>query len=130
MPFIQQAISPVNLSQPNTASERYRDRGDSGDEFDYIVNYTLTNVLRQLASVLAVADGIFKNLNHELTSIRNRSNKVKQKIEDVDKAFEEYDLEMLRKLYYYYYYFYHYYYIGHYTYLLLLTKKEKKKRIN
>lgn len=99
MPFIQQAISPVNLSRPNTSSERYRDRGDSGDDFDYIVNYTLSNVLRQLASVLAVADGIFHDLNHELTSIRDRSNKVKQQIEDVDKALEEYDLEVLRKFY-------------------------------
>lgn len=97
MPFIQQVINPVNLSRPDTASERYRDATDSGDEFGYFVNYTLSNVLRQLASVLAVADGIFHDLNNELGSIRTRTEKVKRQIVDVDKALEEYDLEVIRK---------------------------------
>lgn len=125
MPFIQQVITPVNLSRAPPTNERYRNAaavsssaatdgaagagaaasaasaaaaGDTGNEFDFFVNFTLSNVLRQLASVLAVADGIFQDLNNELSSIRTRTDTVRQKIEIVDKTLEDYDLEMLRKL--------------------------------
>lgn len=97
MPFIQQVINPVNLSRPDTNSERYRHAADSCDEFGYFVNFTLSNVLRQLASVLAVADGIFHDLNNELGAIRTRTEKVKRQIEDVDKVLEEYEMGVIRE---------------------------------
>lgn len=111
MPFIQQVITPVNLSRPSSTNERYRNVAaassadgsggngttDTDNEFDRFVNHTLSNVLRQLASVLAVADGIFTDLNNELGTIRTRADTVRRKIGNVDKSLEEYDLEMLRK---------------------------------
>lgn len=99
MPFIQQVISPVNLSRPDPTNEKYRRDDICGDEFGFITNYTLSNVLRQLASVLLVADGIFQDLNVELNTIRQRTDKVKQQIEYVDKTLEEYDLEVLREFF-------------------------------
>lgn len=50
-------------------------------ELESITNVTLSNALRQLASLLLISNEIFAELNHELESITERSMSVKKRIE-------------------------------------------------
>lgn len=115
MPFVQRVIHPIFLSRPSQR-ERITPTNDpsnvstapktllsnkqisSNDEFDFIANFTLSNVLRQLASVLLVADEILTDLNDELKNIRHRTENVKQRIDGVERILEGFDSNIIRKL--------------------------------
>lgn len=97
MPFVQRVVQPVYVSRPSqheqksTAVEPFESKSHTNDEFNFIANFTLSNVLRQLASVLLVADGILGNLNEELKSIRTRSERLKERIRVVGHNVEQLD---------------------------------------
>ncbi|XP_055298073.1 uncharacterized protein LOC129566299 isoform X2 [Sitodiplosis mosellana] len=109
MPFIQRIVEPVFLSRPTQQSTTAEQQPSSTaitttttvskattttathDDFTSIANCTLANILRQLASVVLVADKILSDLGNELHTIRERSNNIQKRIVGVEKSLENID---------------------------------------
>lgn len=113
MPFIQRIVEPVFLSRPTPSSSSapaaavaaassststtsaqvvaHSNRNDlsAGDEFTSIANCTLSNILRQLASVILCADEILGGLGDELQTIRIRTENIRRRINGVERILEE-----------------------------------------
>lgn len=103
MPFIQRTIEPVFLSRPTQQQQQQQasattaggsssiakaKKQSQNDEFTLIANCTLANVLRQLGSVVLIADEILSDLGNELHRIRIRSDKIRKRITNVEKSLE------------------------------------------
>lgn len=106
MPFIQRIIEPVFLSRPTQQQQQQQQRQQQSsattpresssiaktkkqsqnDDFTLIANCTLANVLRQLGSVVLIADEILSDLGNELHTIRIRSDKIRKRITNVEKS--------------------------------------------
>lgn len=90
MPFIQRIVEPIYLSRTplwdNDGKPIVND-----DELTAVTNSTLANALRQLASLVLVANDIFTDLNGHLQKITNRSEKLKVKISIVEDKVNQYD---------------------------------------
>lgn len=102
MPFIQRIIEPVFVSRPSehertiqTTHNKHKPSANDDDEFTSIANCTLSNVLRQLASVVLIADKIMVDLNGELQNIRSRTEKIKERINGVEQTLENIDLTVI-----------------------------------
>ncbi|KAM8704741.1 hypothetical protein ACLKA7_009231 [Drosophila subpalustris] len=67
----------------------------SGYEFDSISNITLSNALRQLASLVLIASDIFDDLQRELQSVGERAGRVQRKILAVERRVCAYDPKMV-----------------------------------
>lgn len=100
MPFIQRIIEPVFLSRPTHQSTREEStnvatnetkRNTQYDDFYTVANCTLANVLRQLGSVVLIADEILCDLGNELQEIRSRSDNIQKRIAGVEKSLENID---------------------------------------
>ncbi|XP_055373794.1 putative uncharacterized protein DDB_G0282133 [Condylostylus longicornis] len=63
----------------------------NGKEFETISNITLTNCLRQLASVVIIANDIFLDLNTELQRVSCRTQNIKQKILALEDSVSKYN---------------------------------------
>lgn len=61
------------------------------DDFGAISNCTLSNILRQLASLVLCADGILGSLGDELQRIQHRTEKIKRRLVGVERSIEEID---------------------------------------
>lgn len=90
MPFVQRVIEPKHLSRTSLWDEDGRPRV-SDDELEAVTNNTLSNALRQLASLVLVADDIFTELRKELCAIAKRSEQLKTKIGVVEEKVAAYD---------------------------------------
>ena len=81
MPFIQRFVEPIHVSRTCIKD----DNGQlvslpNNREFEAVFNNTLSNELRQLASLLLIADSIFHDLGQQLHHICQRSNRLKSKV--------------------------------------------------
>lgn len=80
MPFVQRAVGPVHLSRVKLHDERgvptVRDR-----ELDAVTNFALSNALRQMASVAALADEVFRELRDQLTNVATRSAMLQHRVQ-------------------------------------------------
>ncbi|KAL9897110.1 NHS actin remodeling regulator GUK-holder isoform 1-T1 [Glossina fuscipes fuscipes] len=63
----------------------------AGHEFDSISNITLSNALRQLASLVLIASDIFADLHKELRIVGERARVVQNKIITVERNVSDYD---------------------------------------
>lgn len=106
MPFIQRIIEPVFLSRPTQQSTREESTNQitnetkqniQYDDFHSVANSTLANVLRQLGSVVLIADEILCDLGNELQAIRNRSDNIQKRIIGVEKSLENIDSTIICK---------------------------------
>ncbi|KAL0280884.1 UNVERIFIED_CONTAM: hypothetical protein PYX00_002047 [Menopon gallinae] len=79
MPFIQRTVQPKHLSQKSLFDENGRSLV-SDFELEAVTNNTLSNVLRQLASLVLVANDIFEDLARQLQDVHERSTKLKASI--------------------------------------------------
>uniref|UniRef100_A0A1I8NKS9 Uncharacterized protein n=1 Tax=Musca domestica TaxID=7370 RepID=A0A1I8NKS9_MUSDO len=70
----------------------------AGYEFDSISNITLSNALRQLASLVLIASDIFDDLQKELQSVGDRARVVQKKIIAVERRVSAYDPKMVTVL--------------------------------
>lgn len=90
MPFVQRIVEPRFLSRTSLRTE-------SGDplvtdcELEAVINNTLSNALRQLASLVLVANDIFSELSKDLQDISERSGCLKTKIGKVEGKLKDYD---------------------------------------
>lgn len=64
---------------------------DGSCEFDTVTNITLSNALRQMASILIIANEIFLDLNGQLQDITHRSQELKEKLNILEKKVDKYD---------------------------------------
>lgn len=90
MPFVQRIVEPIYLSRTSLHNED----GEaiiSDYELEAVTNNTLSNALRQLASLVLVANDIFTELTKELQKVSTRSTELKIKIGCVEKKVSEYD---------------------------------------
>lgn len=90
MPFVQRVIEPKYLSRTSLWDADGKPRV-SDDELDAVTNNTLSNALRQLASLVLVANDIFTELGNHLQLITERSERLKTKIGLVEQKVEAYD---------------------------------------
>lgn len=67
----------------------------SGYEFDSISNITLSNALRQLASLVLIASDIFDDLQRDLQSVGERAGRVQRKILAVERRVCAYDPKLV-----------------------------------
>jgi len=63
----------------------------SGHEFDSISNITLSNALRQLASLVLIASDIFDDLQRDLQAVGERAGRVQRKIAGLERRVCAYD---------------------------------------
>lgn len=90
MPFVQRVIEPKYLSRTSLWDADGKPRV-SDDELVAVTNNTLSNALRQLASLVLVANEIFTELGDHLQLITDRSDRLKAKICQVEQKVEAYD---------------------------------------
>lgn len=82
MPFVQRQIEPKYIARRSAASKK-SSSGSSplrDNELEAITNLTLSNAMRQLASLLALSKEIFTELNKELEVVSERSTRIKSKL--------------------------------------------------
>ncbi|XP_053682668.1 uncharacterized protein LOC128733088 [Sabethes cyaneus] len=93
MPFVQRVVTPKYVARSTKPSHS---RGTvslpvQDYELEAITNLTLSNALRQLASLVLISNQIFTELNKELASVCERSLGIKQRIDNLSKRVEEFD---------------------------------------
>ncbi|XP_017967007.1 uncharacterized protein LOC108658860 isoform X3 [Drosophila navojoa] len=86
------ALPARNASAPQSPTAT---RIVSGYEFDSISNITLSNALRQLASLVLIASDIFEELQRDLQSVGERAGRVQRKITAVERRVCAYDPKMV-----------------------------------
>lgn len=82
MPFVQRQIEPKYIAR-RSAAKKSSSGGSSplrDNELESITNLTLSNAMRQLASLLALSKEIFTELNKELEVVSERSSRIKSKL--------------------------------------------------
>lgn len=90
MPFVQRFVEPKYLSRTNLFDEDGNPRVSDG-ELQAVTNNTLCNALRQLASLVLVADDIFTELGGQLQNINKRFEAVKVKINALEEKVTKFD---------------------------------------
>lgn len=90
MPFVQRVVEPKFLSRTSLRDEDGRARV-ADQELQAVTNCTLSNALRQLASLVLLAEDIFSELTSQLHGISERSKVAQGKIEKLEEAVEKYD---------------------------------------
>ncbi|KAL9694417.1 hypothetical protein quinque_013702 [Culex quinquefasciatus] len=93
MPFVQRVVTPKYVARSTKPSHS---RGAvslpvQDYELEAITNLTLSNALRQLASLVLISNQIFTELNKELASVSERSLGIKQRIDNLSTRVEEFD---------------------------------------
>lgn len=100
MPFVQRQIEPKFIARRSAASKKYA-QGSSAplkdNELEEITNVTLSNAMRQLASLLALSKEIFSELNRELEIVSERSSRIKQRLTIINNKVEDesYDAKLV-----------------------------------
>ncbi|CAG9559730.1 unnamed protein product [Danaus chrysippus] len=90
MPFVQRVVEPKFLSRTSLRDEDGKLKV-TDEELQAVTNCTLSNALRQLASLVLLAEDIFSELTSQLEEITERSKVAKTKIERVQEVVEKYD---------------------------------------
>ncbi|XP_055678577.1 mucin-2 [Lutzomyia longipalpis] len=119
MPFVQRVVSPVYVARSKGAKSTPKvggganpeagcssvQCGDAGDqiaatqkvvpvsdhELEAVTNVTLSNALKQLASLVLIANDIFTELNAQLQSVSDRSRGIKSRIDALEQRVEAFD---------------------------------------
>lgn len=100
MPFVQRQIEPKYIARRSAASKKASSSGSSplrDNEFEAITNLTLSNAMRQLASLLALSKEIFTELNKELEVVSERSTRIKSKLTSLQNKVDDpsYDAKLV-----------------------------------
>ncbi|KAI5637459.1 hypothetical protein NE865_09890 [Phthorimaea operculella] len=90
MPFVQRVVEPKFLSRTSLRDADGRPKV-SDEELQAVTNCTLSNALRQLASLVLLAEDIFSELTAELQGISERSKVAQKKILKIGEIVDQYD---------------------------------------
>lgn len=99
MPFVQRQIEPKYIARRSAAGKK-ASSGSSpvrDNELETITNLTLSNAMRQLASLLALSKEIFTELNKELEVVSERSTRIKSKLTSLQQRVDDpsYDAKLV-----------------------------------
>lgn len=90
MPFVQRVVAPVRLSRAKLHDENgvptVRDR-----ELDAVTNCALSNALRQMSSMAALADEVFRELRGQLADVATRSAGLKCRVQALGRLVDDAD---------------------------------------
>lgn len=92
---MRSSSSHQRLRSPQTPQTPTSAKIVAGYEFDSISNITLSNALRQLASLVLIASDIFDDLQKELQTVGDRARVVQKKIVAVERRVSAYDPKMV-----------------------------------
>lgn len=90
MPFVQRVVEPKHLSRTSLRDEDGRPKV-TGEELQAVTNCTLSNALRQLASLVLLAEDIFSELTAQLQGVTERSKVAQSRILKINELVEQYD---------------------------------------
>lgn len=90
MPFVQRVVEPKYLSRTSLRDEHGKFKV-TDEELQAVTNCTLSNALRQLASLVLLAEDIFSELTSQLQEITERSRTAQTKIEKINEIILKYD---------------------------------------
>lgn len=99
MPFVQRQIEPKYIARRSAASKKTTSASSPlrDNELEAITNLTLSNAMRQLASLLALSKEIFTELNKELENVSERSTRIKGRLTTLQKKVDDptYDAKLV-----------------------------------
>ncbi|KAK2585351.1 hypothetical protein KPH14_010031 [Odynerus spinipes] len=84
MPFVVRKVEPRFLCRGHVPSGAAAQDLPVGAELEAVANGALTGSLKQLASLLTIAEDIFAELTQELTAVADRSARIRQKLDKVE----------------------------------------------
>ncbi|KOB66579.1 Wiskott-Aldrich syndrome protein family member 1 [Operophtera brumata] len=90
MPFVQRVVEPKHLSRTSLCDENGRPKV-TDEELQAVTNCTLSNALRQLASLVLLAEDIFSELTTQLQGVTDRSKVAQSRILKINELVEQYD---------------------------------------
>ncbi|XP_038223243.1 uncharacterized threonine-rich GPI-anchored glycoprotein PJ4664.02 isoform X2 [Zerene cesonia] len=90
MPFVERVVEPKFLSRTSLRDETGKQKV-TDEELQAVTNCTLSNALRQLASLVLLAEDIFNELTLQLEGITERSKVAQVKIGKISELVENYD---------------------------------------
>ncbi|CAH4038287.1 unnamed protein product [Pieris brassicae] len=90
MPFVERVVEPKFLSRTSLQDENGKQKV-TDEELQAVTNCTLSNALRQLASLVLLAEDIFSELTGQLEAIKERSKAAQAKIVTINELVEKYD---------------------------------------
>lgn len=90
MPFVQRVVNPKYLSRVSLHDNEGKPKIKDG-ELEAVTNYTLSSALRQLASVVFIANNIFEGLNKQLEDVTERTTKLRKRINEVEEKVTAFD---------------------------------------
>ncbi|KAF2882237.1 hypothetical protein ILUMI_23930 [Ignelater luminosus] len=90
MPFVQRVVEPKFLSRTSLFDADGKPRV-TDDELEAVTNNTLSNALRQLASLALAANNIFVELTKQLQNVTQRSDLLKGKIGALEQKVSSFD---------------------------------------
>ncbi|XP_059046066.1 uncharacterized protein LOC131841761 [Achroia grisella] len=90
MPFVHRVVEPKYLSRTSLRDEDGKPKVND-EELQAVTNCTLSNALRQLASLVLLAEDIFSELTSQLEGITERSKVAQTKIGKINEIVENYD---------------------------------------
>lgn len=100
MPFVQRQIEPKFIARRSAAGKKYAPESSAplrDNELEAITNVTLSNAMRQLASLLVLSKEIFSELNKELELVSERSSRIKTRLTAIHSKVEDpsYDAKLV-----------------------------------
>uniref|UniRef100_A0A182PGR7 Wiskott-Aldrich syndrome protein family member n=1 Tax=Anopheles epiroticus TaxID=199890 RepID=A0A182PGR7_9DIPT len=95
MPFVKRVVTPKYIARSSKlALQPYAAAPTipvADNEFEALTNVTLSNALRQLASLVYISNQIFTELHEELSSVNERSLGIKQRIDRLSEKVDQFD---------------------------------------
>uniref|UniRef100_A0A1S4GCC8 Wiskott-Aldrich syndrome protein family member n=1 Tax=Anopheles gambiae TaxID=7165 RepID=A0A1S4GCC8_ANOGA len=95
MPFVKRVVTPKYIARSSKlALQPYAAAPTipvADNEFEALTNVTLSNALRQLASLVYISNQIFTELHQELSSVNERSLGIKQRIDRLSAKVDQCD---------------------------------------
>ncbi|KFB53254.1 AGAP001583-PA-like protein [Anopheles sinensis] len=101
MPFVQRVVTPKYIARSSKlALQPYAAAPTipvADNEFEALTNITLSNALRQLASLVFISNQIFTELHQELTSVSERSVGLRQRLDRLSEKVESFDPKQIKQ---------------------------------
>ncbi|XP_050667528.1 uncharacterized protein LOC126967137 isoform X2 [Leptidea sinapis] len=90
MPFVERVVEPKFLSRTSLHDQAGTQKV-TDEELQAVTNCTLSNALRQLASLVLLAEDIFSELTSQLEGVTERSKAAQTKLGKINELVEKYD---------------------------------------
>ena len=94
MPFVQRTVQPVHLSRRKLTGPDGRPLVQD-NELEAVFNSTLCCAIRQLSSLLTVADDLFGSLVRDVTNITDRAAALHQRVQRVQEKVDTFDPKLV-----------------------------------